>query len=165
MILYIFRHGIAEGHAPDGNDGTRKLTVKGREKLKDAAAGMRALGLKFDAILTSPLARAAETAEIVAAAYGNVPAPQVVPALASGFAPAEAASALKAFAKQEHVMIVGHEPQLSALASLLVAGSPDAVRLELKKGGLIALELSGRADRAGMLLFMLTPRQLRRLRK
>jgi phosphohistidine phosphatase SixA len=127
MILYILRHGIAEGNAPDGNDGTRKLTVKGREKLKDAAAGMRAFG--------------------------------------SGFAPAEAASALKAFAKQEHVMIVGHEPQLSALASLLVAGSPDAVRLELKKGGLIALELSGRADRGGMLLFMLTPRQLRRLRK
>jgi phosphohistidine phosphatase len=165
MILYILRHGLAEEHTPaGGDDGARKLTPKGREKLKDAAAGMRALGLKFDAILTSPLARATETAEIVAAAYSNSPPPQVVPALATGVAPAEAAAALRPFQKFDDVIVVGHEPQLSALASLLLTGSPDTLRMDLKKGGMVALELPSRSDH-GALRFVLTARQLRRLRK
>src|ERR1700678_2627326 len=68
MILYVLRHGSAEDEPPPGgDDGARRLTARGREKVREAAAGMRALGLKFDAILASPLPRAAETAELVAA--------------------------------------------------------------------------------------------------
>ena len=166
MILYILRHGIAEDAAADGDDGARKLTPKGREKMRDASEGMRNFGLKFDAILTSPLARATETAEIVGAAYANIPIPQVVPALATGVPPLEAIAALRAFAKQKHVMIVGHEPQLSTIASILLTGSPDSAKVTLKKGGCIALKMSVRPDKGGAdLLWMLTPRQLRNLRK
>jgi phosphohistidine phosphatase len=166
MILYILRHGIAEDTPAEGDDGARKLTPKGREKMRDAAEGMRNFGLKFDAILTSPLARATETAEIVAAAYANTPPPQVLPALATGVPPADAIAALRAFAKLKHVMIVGHEPQLSAVAAIVMTGSPEGAVMELKKGGCIALHVPSRPDKGGSeLLWMLTPRQLRTLRK
>ncbi|HVA80586.1 MAG TPA: phosphohistidine phosphatase SixA [Candidatus Binataceae bacterium] len=166
MKLYILRHGIAEDAAPGGDDGARKLTARGREKLRDGAERMRALGLKFNVILTSPLARATETAEVVAAAYANDPPPQVLPALATGVAPQEAITALRAFAKHRHVMIVGHEPQLSAIASMLLTAAPGAVNISLKKGGLISLEVPARPDRgSAQLRWMLTARQLRKLRK
>jgi len=125
---------------------------------------MRALGLTFDAILTSPLVRAAETAAIVAEAQGSQAAPRELVALEPGVPPAETVRALRAFARYEHVVIVGHEPGLSGVVAFLLTGSPDGLRLALKKGGLVALDMqdSGRGDRA-TLHFMLTPRQLRRL--
>jgi phosphohistidine phosphatase len=132
--------------------------------MRDAAAGMRALRLKFDAILTSPLVRATETAEIVAQVYANQPVPQVLPALATGIPPTGVASALKPFAEYGHVLIVGHEPQLSGLVALLLTGSNDAMRLRLKQGGCIALEFAERIERGkAELRWMLTQRQLRRL--
>lgn len=167
MILYLLRHGAAENEpSAGGGDGARRLTARGREKLRAAAAGMRALGLKCDAILTSPLPRAAETAELVAAAYPNRPAPEAFPALSTGVAPADTVAALKPYDRHGHLMIVGHEPGLSGIASLLLTGSANSVSLELKKSGLIALELHGGIERGGArLLWMLTSRQLRRLRK
>lgn len=167
MIVYILRHGMAEDTTPaGGDDGARRLNARGREKVRTAAAGMRALGLKFDAILTSPLARAAETAELVAAAYANAPAPEVIAALAAGVPPAETVAALKPYDGQARVMIVGHEPGLSAVASLLLTGSASSLDLDLKKCGMVALKLPEGIERGGaQLLWMLTPRQLRRLRK
>jgi phosphohistidine phosphatase len=166
MILYILRHGIAEDAPAGGDDGARKLTARGREKLRDSVQGMRTLGLKFDVILTSPLARATETAEVVAAAYANDPPPQVVPALATGVPPQETIAALRPFAKHRRVMVVGHEPQLSAIASLLMTAAPGAANINLKKGGLIALEVPARAEPGGaQLRWMLTPRQMRKLHK
>jgi len=156
MMLYILRHATAEEAASSGDDGARKLTERSKEKMCGAAAGLRAMGLKFDAILTSPLARAAETAEIVSAAYE----------LATGVAPADAVAALRAFAKNGEVMIVGHEPQLSAIASILLTGTGDVAHLRLKTGGCIAIDLPARFDRGGgELRWMLTHRQLRQMRK
>ena len=97
MMLYILRHATAEEAASSGDDGARKLTERSKEKMRGAASGLRAMGLKFDVILTSPLARAAETAEIVSAAYENTPPPQVLPALATGVPAADAVGALRAF--------------------------------------------------------------------
>lgn len=167
MILYILRHGAAENEAPaGGDDGARRLTARGREKVRNAAAGMRALGLKYDAILTSPLPRAAETAELVAAAYSNGPAPEIFAALSTGVAPADSVAALKPYERHDHLMIVGHEPGLSGIASLLLTGSANSVSLGLKKSGIIALELNDGIARGGaQLLWMLTSRQLRWLRK
>ena len=134
--------------------------------MQAAAAGMRALRLRFDVILTSPLPRAAETAAIVAAAFGGAPAPQTLAALETGVGPAETLQALRPFGRENHVMIVGHEPGLSRLASLVLAGAPDRVAFELKKGGMIAIEVSRLVPPAGAFLcWHLTPRQLRRLGK
>jgi phosphohistidine phosphatase len=166
MMLYILRHAEAEKTAESGGDEARKLTVHGKDRMSDAAAGMRAFGLKFDAILTSPLVRACETAEIVAGEYSNSPSPQVLPALSGGVPAAEAVTALAPFARHDHVLIVGHEPQLSGLASLLLTGSPDGMHLRLKKGACVALDVPKRLEQgAAELRWMLTQRQLRRLRK
>ena len=166
MILYILRHGLAEETSATGDDGSRKLTARGREKMHDAAVRMRTHGLKFDAILSSPLTRAAETAELVSEAYAGTIAPQVLPELGTGVSPAEVVAALKPFARMKNVMIVGHEPQLSGLAALLITGTNDGARIELKKGAVIALDLPARAERGGAkLLWLLTSRQLRKLRK
>lgn len=166
MMLYVLRHALAEDAAADGDDA-RHLTEAGRVRTQKAAAGMRALGLEFDAILTSPLVRAAETAEIVAAAYETRPAPRVLPALSTGIAPGEAVAALAPLGRNERVMIVGHEPQLSAIVSILLTGEPDGMHLRLTKGGCVALELpANRIERGGAeLRWMMTQKQLRKLRK
>ena len=167
MTLYILRHGPAENEPPPGgDDGARRLTARGREKVREAASGIRTLQLKFDAILTSPLPRAAETAELVAAAYSGSPVPEVFPALSTGMSPADTVAALKPYERHDHLMIVGHEPGLSGLASLLLTGSANSVSFDLKKAGMIALELHDGIERGGAhLLWVLTPRHLRRLRK
>jgi phosphohistidine phosphatase len=166
MKLYILRHGEAEDASAEGGDDARRLTASGRERMREIAAGMRSVGLRFDAILTSPLARASETAEMVAGAYENDPPPQVVPALSAGVSPSETLAALARFGRLESVMIVGHEPQLSGLVSILLSGSSDAVRIRLKKGGCVAMDFPNRLERGkGELRWMMTPRQLRKIRK
>jgi phosphohistidine phosphatase len=166
MMLYILRHGAAEDEpTPGGDDGARKLTARGREKVREAAAGMRALRLKFDAILASPLPRAFETAELVAAAFG-APAPEKLAALSTGMTAADALAALKSYERYEHLAIVGHEPGLSATASLLLSGSASALNINLKKSGIIALELRDGIERgSAQLCWMMTSRQLRRMRR
>ncbi len=164
MILYVLRHGTAEEAAPGGDDGARRLTPDGRAKLEVAARGMKALGLRFDVLLTSPLPRAAETAAIVAGVHGGEPVPRPLDALRPGVPPAETVRALRPFARQDHVALVGHEPGLSGVVALLLTGSTDGLTLALKKGSLVAVELPGLAARGGATLrWMLTARQLRRL--
>jgi phosphohistidine phosphatase len=98
--------------------------------------------------------------------YANDPPHQVVPALATGVAPQEAIAALRPFAKHRHVMIVGHEPQLSGIASTLLTSAPKGANISLKKGGLIALEVPAASERgSAQLRWMLTPRQMRKLGK
>ena len=167
MTLYLLRHGSAENEPPPGgDDGARRLTARGREKVRAAAAGMLALGLTFDAILASPLPRAAETAELVAAVYPGGPVPETFAALSTGVAPADTVAALKPYGRHDHLMVVGHEPGLSGTASLLLTGSANSVGFDLKKTGMIALALPDGIERGGaQLLWVLAPRQLRRLGK
>ena|SRR5689334_8395698 len=158
------RHAEAE-EAKSGTDEARALTLHGRERTRDAAGGLRALGLRFDTILSSPLRRAAETAELVADAYAKDPPPQVLPALSPDVSPREALTALAPFAHHGEVLVVGHEPQISGLAGLLLTSS-GAVEIRFKKGACVALDVPN-AIKPGVagLRWMLTQRQLRKLRK
>jgi phosphohistidine phosphatase len=166
MILYVVRHALAE-EAAAGGDDARHLTDVGRKRTQKAAAGIRALAIELDVILTSPVARAAETAAIIAEAYDNTPAPRVLDELATGVAPIDAIAALAPFGRDDSVMIVGHEPQLSALVSILLTGEPDGMHLRMRKGGCVALDLPAKGIEHGAaeLLWMMTQRQLRKLRK
>jgi len=166
MNLYVVRHALAEDVSA-GGDETRHLTEVGRQRTLKAAAGMRALGLEFDLILTSPLARAVETAEIIATAYASGLAPRVLAELATGVAPGDAIAALAPHGRNNSVMVVGHEPQLSAMVSILLAGDRDTFHLRMRKGGCVALGLPAGRIHPGTaeLLWMMTQRQLRTLRK
>lgn len=159
------RHAEAEERAQSGGDEARSLTARGRDRTSDAARGLRALGLRFDVILTSPLLRAAQTAELVADEYSNNPPPQVLPALSPDVAPREAIAALSPFGRQENVLAVGHEPQVGKLVALLL-NSNGAITIRFKKGACVALALPKTVEfGAAELRWMLTQRQLRKLRK
>jgi phosphohistidine phosphatase len=166
MILYVLRHALAEDAAA-GGDEARHLTEVGRIRARKAALGMRELGIELDSILTSPLARALETAEVVASIYANGLTPNVLTELATGIAPDVAVAALAPHGHNDSLMIVGHEPQLSALISILLTGQADTMHPRLRKGGCVALDLPPNRILPGAaeLLWMMTQRQLRQLRK
>jgi phosphohistidine phosphatase len=162
MTLYLLRHGIAEDKAAGKPDRSRKLTPRGKVKMRRAALGLRVLVPRVDLILTSPLPRAAETAAIAAAALKDAPKPRELDALAQDASAMDTLRALRDV-KGAAVMLVGHEPGLSSLASLLLTGSVDGVRIAIKKGGCLALSIRAPAPRAATLEWLATPRGLRRL--
>jgi phosphohistidine phosphatase len=166
MMLYVVRHAIAEDAAPHGGDGARRLTPEGRRKMERVARGLRALGIMPDVILTSPLVRAVETTRIVVAALRDAPEPRELDALVSDVAATDTLKALRPFSRNRHVMIVGHEPNLSNVVSLLLTGAPGGAAMDLKKGGCAAVELTAFAPHGGAtLLWLLPPRVLRRVRR
>jgi phosphohistidine phosphatase len=160
MELYIVRHGIAEEKFPDGTDAARALTDEGRRKTARAARGLAALGVRPDLIVSSPLLRARQTAEVLAEALR--PAEGIAEAqwLSPGIPPAGTVRQLARLAHRS-VLLVGHMPDVSALASLLLTGRPSA-DIVFKKAAVCALSFDGRA-RAGCarLEWLLQPRHLR----
>jgi phosphohistidine phosphatase len=163
MTLYLLRHGIAEPKAVGKPDRDRRLTARGRARMRRAARGLRVLVGPLDALFTSPFPRAAETAAIAAAALPRAPKPRPLEALSHGTPPMEALRVLRTVATGDRVMLVGHEPELSQLASLLLTGSIDGMRLALKKGGCLAITIRTLAPRLAVLDWLATPRALRRI--
>jgi len=157
--LWIVRHAIAEERSARVAEGDRALTDEGRARFAAIVRGLGALDVRLDVVLPSPWRRAVETARMLARLGGAEPLP--VDELLGE--PGEALLGRLAAASRECVAVVGHEPWLSELASLLVAGETAAARLRLKKGGVAHLE--GEPVPAGMeLVELLPPRVLRRLR-
>jgi phosphohistidine phosphatase len=132
--------------------------------MQAAASGLRRLGVAPSVILTSPLPRAAETADIVAAGLHGAPAPRQLPALGPDVPAVQTLRALRLFARHRALMVVGHQPSLGQLVALLLTGSADGVALDLKKGGCAALESTGLVPGGGAALrWLVTPRMLRRV--
>jgi phosphohistidine phosphatase len=162
MRLLIVRHAIAQAPGtPDVADEDRRLTSRGKRRFREAADGLARLLPRPDVLLTSPLARALETAEIAAKAWGRIK-PRPEPLLAVGDNQALVAS-LAAHDKDAVVAVVGHEPHVSALLGALIGG--DSGRLPFKKGGAALVELDEDAPGPGRgrLIWFLPPRLLRRL--
>ena len=163
MNLYILRHGIAvEPGTPDyESDSERPLIPKGERRLREAAAAMKKLELSFDLILSSPFTRAKQTAEIVAEELKLKKRPKFSDELAPGGNPQALIQRLNELKPApQDVLLVGHEPSLSRLISLLVSGDADAA-IEMKKGGLCKLEVENlQAGQCAKLAWLLTPAQL-----
>jgi phosphohistidine phosphatase len=153
MKLYILRHGIAEDRAPGMADADRRLTREGAERMRREARAFARIGVDPEAIVTSPLPRARETAEIVAQGLGLRDALRIDERLASAFGLGECSELVTAEPSLTRWMLVGHEPTLSLLASRLTGGS----LIELKKGGLILVETDRMEPGAGRLKWLLTP--------
>src|SRR2546427_470721 len=120
MEIYILRHGIAVERGTPGykRDGDRPLTDEGVEKMRQIAKAMREMDLQFDVIFSSPYVRAKATADIVAETLGeNVTLTDSLPPEAD---PAELIDEING-EKPQRVLLVGHEPDLSALISTLIA--------------------------------------------
>lgn len=141
MRLHLFRHGIAidrdDPACPAEHD--RFLTPKGIAKTQAAAQGLRVLGIKPGIILTSPLLRAVQTAEIACEALGYpVKKLQRTETLKSDAKPADLFDELSGI-KADEVMCVGHAPNLDEVIAFAI-GSHSAVTA-LKKAGLGSLEI------------------------
>jgi phosphohistidine phosphatase len=137
LQLYLIRHAIAEAESPTGRDADRPLSSKGIERLQLEVDGLRRLGLEFDALWTSPWARAEATAKLLE------PLSKTPSRLCGDLARAPRASLWKALAQSgaERLALVGHQPWLGELASLLASDSSDPLMgMRIKKGGLVWLE-------------------------
>lgn len=162
--LYLIRHGVAAepGEAwPD--DTKRPLTDQGVRRLRKAAAGLSELGVSFDVILSSPLVRARQTAEILAAGLQPRPPVTFSEALSPGAVYSAVLDELAQHVRCRRIALVGHEPGIGALAARLM-GSRRA--LEFKKGAVVRIDVPTLPPTgAGALRWFLSPKLLRRLAK
>lgn len=164
MNLYLLRHGLAfEPVEWKGSDRDRPLTDEGSKKMKKAARGMRALGLGFDAILTSPYRRAFETAQIIADEFKLTPKLRVTKSLAlESDTKALLRHLALDFRSWESVLLVGHEPTMGQLVSLLTADGN--LGIEFKKGSLCKLTVdSFTQGRCARLEWLMTSKALREM--
>jgi phosphohistidine phosphatase len=118
--------------------------------------------VKVDVVLTSPLVRAKQTAEVLVDGLKPAPALKIMPALSPGIAPPKMAQVLAGFTKSQVLMLVGHEPDLGEFACwLLGAKAP----LPFKKGGVCRIDLpSSSPQGSGQLIWLAMPRMLRDVR-
>ncbi len=137
-VIWLLRHGEAEGGAPDAE---RALTEKGVEQSRAAGAALAALGVQVDACLSSPKERAAETARLACEALGVEV--RLEPRLAGGPFEAEALAA-----GLGEVLLVGHDPDFSSAVHDLTGA-----QVRMKKGGLAGIE-------TGELIVLLRPVEL-----
>jgi phosphohistidine phosphatase len=159
--VYLIRHGIAADPEAYEQDYERALTAKGRSKTKAVARQLNALNIAFDEILTSPLVRARQTAEILLQANLSTHL-TVVDTLAPMGSFSEWLEWFKNWKKgrSDRLALVGHEPDLSQWAELLILGDVQGV-IELKKAGIIGIEIPDNIDPIGnSILFWLTPPRL-----
>jgi phosphohistidine phosphatase len=164
MQLLVIRHAIAEERedfAKSGQpDSERPLTDYGRRRMRRNARGLLRIAERPSALATSPYARAAETAHIVADTLG-ITSIEVVDALTPDRHPKDLVPWLSRYGADDIVGVVGHEPHLGVLITWLLTGRQES-RTVLKKGGACLLDL-GRELEAGaaVLHWLLTPAQLR----
>jgi phosphohistidine phosphatase len=168
LRTFLLRHAIAAPHDPDRypEDGERPLTPHGRERMERAARGLRTLEGRFDLILTSPLARAVETARILSRAFRPVVDVKVLRPLSPGGGAGGVIAGLSALPATTSVVLVGHEPDLTRLAGAFVLEHRDALRAEFKKGGVCRIDFDDVPRLGdGRLIYLLPPRVLRGYKK
>jgi phosphohistidine phosphatase len=157
MEIYIFRHGIAEDAAAGEPDSSRKLTAEGEAKTAAVAKIARAANVRPSAIISSPYARAVETARIAARELGFegklITAQELVP----NGSPENVWNVIRERREDDSILLAGHEPLLSHLVAYLLA-SP-ALRVEMKKSALVRIDIDSlRGAPRGILRWMLTPK-------
>ena len=163
--LYLMRHGIAvmRGSAGYIDDARRPLTPEGKRKMREIARGLKRQGLLFDWVVTSPLVRGVETAEVlIDSLETNAPMD-----FCEAMRPGGSAEALLAFLakhpERKVVLAVGHEPDLSLMAARLI-GAGHHAKLVFKKGGCCLITFDEFPPKSpGQLVWWLPPRLLRKL--
>ena len=158
MKLFLVRHAIAEDLSDQDDDSLRPLTDKGREKMRRIAQALEELGVMPDLIVSSPYVRASQTASILAKelkykeelAYSDFLVPMGEPNDMIG-------EINEKFSVDE-LMLVGHEPNLSSLASILLTGDSD-LSINFKKGGVCCLSVDDlQYSRKVTLEWLVTPK-------
>jgi phosphohistidine phosphatase len=166
MELLIVRHAIAfeRDRQRWRDDGARPLSPAGIRQSRKAAAGLKEFSKAPDRLLTSPLVRARQTAQILTDVAGW-PQAEETPELSPG----GAALAVLTLLRQDRgkvVAVVGHEPGLGALLTACLLGEDGALTIEMKKNAVACVSIDGSPSAGGAVLkWLATPRMLRGLRQ
>ncbi len=162
MELYLIRHGVAAERGKDWpDDSKRPLTPEGIARLRKSARGLNALGIGFDQIVTSPLVRTRQTADVFSEELEEHPPIATSDALAPAGSSASVIQEITRHARKARVALVGHEPNLGELAAQLVGARTP---IEFKKGGICRIDFDMLPPKgSGMLRWFLTPKMLRKL--
>lgn len=162
LALYLIRHGIAADRGADyPDDSKRPLTSAGISALKKEVRGLVELEVTLDLIITSPLVRARQTADVVAQGMPGKPAVVLSDALAPAGSQAHLLQELGKHMRKASIALVGHEPNMGELAARLL-GAKGSV--EFKKGGVCRIDFDVFPPKGlGTLKWLATPKMLRRL--
>lgn len=169
MKLYIVRHGVAgERDArrwPDDDD--RPLTPDGAQKFHEAARGLRLLDPGVTRVITSPVVRARQTAEILLERLKERELRLELDDSLRYDAPLKRAWELvRHFKDDENVALVGHEPHLSMLIACLIAADEEGCNVEMKKGAVACLDGQDRSRPGRLVLrWLMTQKQLAKLNR
>lgn len=160
--MYLVRHAVAAERGDEWpDDAKRPLTERGIARFRECVKGLGPLDVAIDEIFTSPLIRAKQTADLLAAGVTGKPAVKLLDALAPGHTSAQVMAQLAKSAKRRRIALVGHEPDFGELAAHLL-GAQRAV--PFKKGGVCRIDVESLTSRrAGSLIWFATPRMLRHI--
>lgn len=160
--LYLVRHGIAAERGKEWpDDSKRPLTHKGIARMREITAGLKELEVSFDRILTSPLVRARQTADLLHQGLGGSTPLEETTLLAPGGAPADLMAFLAPNKKTDRIALVGHEPDLGRLAAFLIGAHAPLV---FKKGGICRIDFEKYPPvPPGQLVWFALPKMLRAL--
>jgi phosphohistidine phosphatase len=161
--LVLLRHGIAEERSPDRADAGRALTDQGRQRTRAVLRKALSLGLQAERLVSSPLVRASQTAEI-ALAVGLAPTLELAESLAPGADPLPLVGAWLASGRNgepapRRLLLVGHEPDLGLLAARMIGAAPGSITLRKAGLALLVFEAGTPLGEASLRL-LLSPRAL-----
>jgi phosphohistidine phosphatase len=162
MKLYLLRHGIAVDRieAQSGSDWQRPLTKEGMKETRQVACALVKIGVEADVIVSSPLRRATETAEIIRDVLGKGLEVQITEALAPGGTASDLYKFLKTFNQSEEIILVGHEPDMGRLAGTLLWTGPE-LSMPFKKAGVCRIDIVDIPPSSpGILKWFVTPKIL-----
>lgn len=161
MILYFLRHASAGEHlANPKKDEKRALDKEGIEQCGYVGRALTALNVQVDAIVSSPLKRCTQTGSLVGNELGYEGKLQIDNALRPGAGLADFRKLLEKYSRQEAIMVVGHNPNLSQFLGAVISDSGCEASIELKKGGVAKVEMR---RTLGTLQWCLTPKAIRAL--
>lgn len=159
MILYFLRHASAGIHFPNPKkDEKRPLDKEGIEQCGYIGRALTALSVQVDTIVSSPLKRCTQTAFLVGNELGHEGKLQTDPALRPEASLGDFRKLLEKYAKQEAIMVVGHNPNLSQFLGAVISESGCEASIELKKGAVAKVEMR---RTFGTLQWCMTPKVLR----
>lgn len=162
LELYLIRHGVAAERGPEyPDDSKRPLTSEGIAKLRKEAKALAALGVDFDHIITSPLVRTRQTADVFAQTMPSHPSVSNSDSLVPGGTPAAVFQELSKHARQPRIALVGHEPDIGELTARLIG---TRTPVEFKKGAICRIDFDVLPPKGqGQLRWFVPPKMLRQL--